>query len=180
MKSQKTLTILRHAKAENGTATQDDASRALAPRGLTGAATIGQYLIQNGLKPEVTLCSTAVRTRQTLAKLQEAFGEELGATYVEKLYNASANEILQVIAADPSLSGVQHVMVVAHNPGLHQLALKLGRHGDDDLLDTLAMKFPPASLAVIRFEGEWHELAVKGGELTAFVTPGIITGEADD
>ena len=174
----KTLYILRHAKAEIGTATQEDFDRALVERGLQGAGLIAAYMIKKRMRPEHVWCSSAMRTRQTVGKLQEYFTPPLAVEYRDKMYNASAGEMLSMLASVGN--DVSSMMMVAHNPGMHQLAVKLARTGDDAMLDTLAIKFPTASLVVVEFETDsWRDIAVSSGKLVDFVSPGTLGGIDD-
>ena len=174
----KTLYILRHAKAETGTATQEDFDRGLVERGLQAAAMIAAYMLKQKMRPQRVWCSSAARTRQTVMKLQESFVPPLDVEYRDKMYNASAGEMLSMLASLGS--DVQSAMLVAHNPGMHQLAVKLAREGDDDTLDMLAIKFPTASLAVVEFDTEnWRDVAVSSGRLVEFITPSMLGGVDD-
>ena len=175
---QKTLYILRHAKAEVGLPTQDDFDRALAPRGVSDAATLAAHMEKIHLLPELVWCSSAVRTRQTLTRMQEVFAAPLPVEYKDKLYNASAGEMLAMISAAPE--DISSLMVIAHNPGVHQLALKLAQAGDDKPLDTLAIKYPTCSLTVVEFaSAAWRDLAVSHGKLLDFITPKMLGGVDD-
>jgi phosphohistidine phosphatase len=173
MTSQKTLYILRHAKAENGHASQDDHARTLSARGVEGAAVMGNFLVKHGVKPEKVLCSTAIRTAETLIKLEECYRHPLPVEYREKLYLASASDMLAMIADTPE--EIRRLMVIGHNPGIHQLCLKLAKEGDEDLLDTLSLKFPTCAFAAIEFDhATWADLKIASGRLTDFVTPKML------
>jgi phosphohistidine phosphatase len=172
MKNQKTLYILRHAKAETGAAGQEDHTRALIKRGGEAAEHMGKYMAGQGIAPDLVLCSTATRARQTWAQAEKAYKKTPQVEYIDKLYLASANEIINLLAAVPE--SVHSLLVVGHNPGLHQLALKFGRTGDEDLLDTLALKFPTCALATIALANPWREIGKARGVLKNFVTPKII------
>jgi phosphohistidine phosphatase len=175
MINQKTLYILRHAKAEAGSAAQEDHLRHLSARGVEDAARMGAYLVASDVHPERILCSTAVRTAETLMKIEEAYRHTLPVKYVEKLYLASANDMLALIAgADQA---VTKLMVIGHNPGLHQLSLMLAKSGDPHLLEELAMKLPTATFLSIEFSGaSWNGIKHGGGKLTHFVTPKLLGG----
>ena len=175
---QKTLYILRHAKAEVGSATQDDFDRALVLRGLLDAAALAAHMAQRGVMPQLIWCSSALRTRQTLSAMQENFTAPRPAEYHDKLYNASAGEMLALLSSAPD--DVASLMVIAHNPGVHQLALKLAKTGDEKKLDTLAIKYPTCSLTVVEFtNAAWCDLAVSAGTLVDFITPGMLGGVDD-
>lgn len=174
---EKTLIILRHAKAESGAGGQDDHARHINARGLQAAGIIGTYLKQKAIKPDLVVCSGAVRARETWAGVQQAYGAPLSVEYNEKLYLASANETLKQLSSLPET--VKQVLVVGHNPGLHQLAVKMARYGKENLLDTLAIKFPTCALATITFDETWHDAVQARGTLVDFVTPKMLGGDDD-
>jgi phosphohistidine phosphatase len=187
---QKTLILLRHAKAEAG---QDDHARPLAERGIKEAHAMGAYMAAHDILPQKTLCSTARRTRETLNSLSlwervtsasesgegphpAAFGvhplpEGEGIIeFSDAIYNVSENQLLEAVAK--TAEEISSLMMIAHNPGLHQLALRLSRAGDDKTLRQLAAEFPPCSLAVIELGNiSWREIKSARGKLEMFVTP---------
>lgn len=175
MINQKTLIILRHGKAETGTPTQDDHARRLTPRGADAAAAMGAHLAAQGLAPDKVLCSNAARTSETFAQVQAAFPGGLKVEYSQKLYHASAGELLQFIAATPD--DVNTLLLVGHNPGLHQLTLAMSKEGDREAIDTLHLKFPTCALAVISIDAPWYDIALTRGILKSFVTPDMLGGE---
>jgi phosphohistidine phosphatase len=121
----KTLYLVRHAEAAPGRLLLPDHDRPLTERGRREAATMGQRVAQritpHGAPPDVLLASSATRARSTAELLAQALGIARERIVVnERLYNATADELLGEIAqldAQP-----QSVMVVAHNPGLTDLA----------------------------------------------------------
>ena len=166
----KTLYILRHAKAETGLATQDDHDRALTGRGILAAQEMGKYLVAQGIQPDLVLCSTALRAKMTWEEAQHAYTTVPPTEYSHQAYLASGNELLKLIAPLSELLG--SLMIVGHNPGLHQLCLKLSRQGDDLLLDALTLKFPTCAFAAIALgEVTWDVVAKANGELKLFTTP---------
>src|ERR1700710_2703478 len=111
------LILFRHAKAEPRALTGEDIGRPLDPQGRKDAALMGAVLAGEGLTPDLVLVSSAKRTQETWACLASAFPAAKSRVCAD-LYNASAEEI----AAEVGACGVQAgtVMVVAHNPGLHE------------------------------------------------------------
>ena len=171
----KTLTILRQGKAETGSAHQEDRTRELTLRGMQAAEIMGKYLLQRGKLPEQILCSPAKRTRETLEYLQSVLPKSLPVEFVDKLYLASAKEMLDILAGVDEKKS--HVLLIGHNPGLHELCLKLAKSGDRKLLDILAIKFPTCAMATITFDTHWDELS--HGTLADFTTPKMLGGEED-
>jgi phosphohistidine phosphatase len=196
MGKSKTLYILRHAKAEMGTANQEDHERSLVERGIEAAQNLGKYMVRHKIMPDHVLCSTAERASQTLHHLfpfplREGAGGgvlkkipptltlplegggNIEVEYSEKAYLASGNELLNLIAG--TSEKVNSLLVVAHNPGLHQLCLKLAKKGDEKLLDTMTMKFPTCTFAAIDLgKIAWNAVAKAEGELVLFITPKVI------
>lgn len=167
-----TLSLLRHAKSAWDDPSLADHERPLAPRGEKAAPQIGRHIAAEGLVPDLVLCSTAMRTRQTLAlALLEWPTKPANIAYEDDLYFATPSALRARLAAlgrSPN-----HVMLVGHNPGLHALALELTGGGAKGLIIRLARKFPTAAFAVVDFETakDWSDARPAAGTLRTFVTP---------
>jgi len=111
-----TLAIARHAKSDWGDPGLPDHDRPLNARGQKDAPAMAKLLAARGFRPETIVSSTATRARTTAA----AFSDALGVPVVlePSLYGAAPDTLLAVAAA----SGVDRVLVVAHDPGLSELA----------------------------------------------------------
>ena len=133
---------------------------------------MGWHLARKGLKPDLILCSDAVRTQATLALvLPKLSPPPPHVVFEEALYLARPDTILDVIRSNVE-EATKSVMVIGHNPGLHALALTLIGDGNKKGLRQLAMKFPTAALAVITFDtAHWPEIGPTLGNLASFVTP---------
>lgn len=176
---QKTLYILRHAKAETGHPNQDDHSRKLVERGIEAAQITGAFLFRKNIRPAKVLCSDAVRTRETWAQIETIYPTPLNVEFSRKIYMASANEMIQQLVRLPNQ--LSSVMLIGHNPGVHQICLKLAKEGDEDLLDMLYLKFPTCSFAAIDLGNiSWSDVADAHGTLVDFVTPKMLAGIVDD
>jgi phosphohistidine phosphatase len=167
------LILLRHAKAERASANGRDFERPLAPRGREDAAKIGAYMAQQGLVPDRVLVSPAQRTRETWTLITAALSATPTAKYDERLYDAKAETIVQVIREAPQPT---HTMcVVAHNPGLQQFALLLIGAGDSEARERIAQKLPTCGLLVIDFAIDvWDRLQAGQGRLDRFVSPRML------
>ncbi|MFW0777458.1 MAG: SixA phosphatase family protein [Rickettsiales bacterium] len=173
MALQKTLTILRHAKAETGDAGQDDKERGLAERGEMATKIVGAHLVQCEVNPDLVLCSDATRTVKTLRAVEQVYARPLQVRYEPRLYLASANEMLNLIAEVPD--EVQHLMLVGHNPGMHELAMKLSKEGEEEVIDRLAIKFPTCAVARFNCYGpDWKTLADSRTRLIDFSSPKML------
>lgn len=165
----KTLILLRHAKSDWADPTLADHDRPLAARGRDAAPKMGAWLKTHGPRPELVLCSTATRARQTLALALEALGDTPETRFDRGLYLAGGAGVLARLRQAPDAAGT--VMVVGHNPDLEQLARRLATTGDKTALARLAEKYPTAGLAVIELPVERWAEAGDGGRLVAFETP---------
>jgi phosphohistidine phosphatase len=161
-----TLYLLRHAKSSWADQTLPDRDRPLAPRGRRDAKRIAKHLRRLRLEPVLVLCSSAVRTRETLALVQPAF-ETSAVRLEDDLYAASADELLARLRLVQDVVG--SVMLIGHNPGLQRLGLVLASAGDE--LERLEAKFPTAALATLTFAMTWSRLTPADALLEAYVVP---------
>ena len=166
----KTLVLMRHAKSAWDNADLPDIDRPLSPRGQKAAPLMGERLQKAGIRPDIVLCSTAKRARETLDLMTAAIPKKAKVQQVKELYMAVPREMLNVVAKSPD--SVETVMLVGHNPGMGSLAAWLAGDGDGELLGKIRRKFPTAAIAVITFDvAHWSEVAGEGGTLTAFLRP---------
>jgi phosphohistidine phosphatase len=165
-----TLSLLRHAKSSWDHPQLKDFDRPLSSRGEAAAPRIGAFMAEHGIMPQLALVSTAVRTRQTLDLVLPWLPKRPVTVFEDTLYLATPTVMLARLRRVEA--GYGHVMIVAHDPGLHGLAMSLAGTGEPALLGALAAKFPTAALAVIDFDaGAWPKVRPGGGRLRLFVTP---------
>ncbi len=145
----KTLYLLRHAQAEPATATQDDHARHLSAQGIAQAERLGIYLRSRHFAPERVLCSTATRTRETFAHLQKQLDAAPAADFTDRLYHASLASALQLIQSIPD--STESLLLVGHNPVIHQLAAKLCADAEHALAEELALRYAPCTFAGFTF-----------------------------
>ena len=164
------LLLFRHAKAERSEPGQEDHSRALIERGRKDAARIGGYMATHALVPDRVLVSPAKRTQETWKYLSAAFRPAPAAQSAERLYDATPHAILALIKDAPAAA--HSLMVVGHNPGLHEVALLLIASGDVELRERLHEKLPTSGLIIIDFAfDDWSKLHPQSGRLERFVSP---------
>lgn len=164
------LLLFRHAKAERSEPGQEDRSRALEERGRRDAGRIGAYMATHSFIPDRVLVSPAKRTQETWKYLSAALRPAPAAQTAEPLYDATPQAILALIKDTPA--SARTLMVVGHNPGLHEVALTLIASGDVELRERLHEKFPTAGLVIIDFAFDaWNELHPQSGRLERFVSP---------
>jgi len=162
--------LYRHAKSDWNQATTDH-ERPLNARGRRDARSMAVFMntcfTREHCQPEQILCSTASRTRQTLAVLVDMLGYPPARTLFEdSLYLASREHLLQRVRMLES--GLQRVMLVGHNDGL-ELLLELlcpdaPRKDNGRLLAT-------ANLAMIRLDTDWRTIQPASGSLDRLVRP---------
>jgi phosphohistidine phosphatase len=145
---------MRHAKSSWKDASLDDHDRPLAGRGRKASKAIGRYMRDHDVEPELVLCSSAKRARQTLERLGPA---GMDARIEPELYGAGAGSLLARLREVPD--EVSSVLLIGHNPGMQELAHRLA--GLDD-------KFPTAALATFEVDG-WSRLET--AELIDYVRP---------
>lgn len=162
--------LLRHAKSDRANADVADHDRKLNERGRAAASAVGAYLVAEELTPALVLCSTATRTRETCDYLVADFGQRPSIRYERRLYLATPEAIINIVAALPN--SIRSVLVIGHNPGLHFAAQAIASAGKAKARTRLHEKFPTAALAVIDFETtDWRDVKACNGRLERFVKP---------
>jgi phosphohistidine phosphatase len=146
----RSLVLLRHAKS----AWPDlpDQERPLARRGLHDAPAVGRWLRTEGYVPDLVLCSTARRAQETWQLAATELRGNPPVYWDERLYQASAAELLDLIRQAPPESST--MVVVGHDPAIAELALILAE-----------------AAAVLEFNGTWRLLGPGQAQLTRFVIP---------
>ena len=164
------LLLFRHSKSERSEPGQPDLFRALIERGRRDAARIGTYMASHGLVPDRVMVSPANRTQETWKCAAAAFRPAPAAMTVERLYDATQHTIFALIKDVPV--SVHTLLIVGHNPGLHELALMLIASGDVDARELLREKLPTSGLVIIDFAfDDWSQLHPQSGRLERFVSP---------
>ena len=163
------LVVLRHAKSAwpEGVA---DHERPLAARGLRDAPAAGRALAEADCLPDLALCSTAVRARQTWELASDQWGTPPPVRHDRRLYGADAAELLSVV--HEVSAEVETLLLVGHNPGLEELVLDLAGDDLDDALEEVRAKFPTSAIAVLAWHGPaWEALAPGTALLTSMLVP---------
>jgi phosphohistidine phosphatase len=163
------LVVLRHAKSAwpDGVA---DHQRPLAPRGRRDAPAAGRALVEAGCLPDLALCSTAVRARETWELASAQWGTPPPVRHDPRLYAAGVPDLLAAVHEVSAEVGT--LLLVGHNPGLEELVLDLAGDGLDDTLDRVRVKFPTSAIAVLAWHGaSWRALAPGTALLTAVMVP---------
>jgi phosphohistidine phosphatase len=164
----KRVYLLRHAKSSWKDRSLADRDRPLARRGRRAAKAMAGHLEAEEIRPDLVLCSPALRTRETLERIEPGFGAEVEARVDEQLYGASEASLFERVKRLPD--EVRSVMLIGHNPGLEELALALASEGER--LARMRDKYPTAALATVDLPAEsWSAVERGSGHLVAFVRP---------
>jgi phosphohistidine phosphatase len=177
------LMLLRHAKTENDAPSGRDQDRRLDNRGRHDAAEIGGWIGRHPPFPDLVLVSPAVRAHQTWEIAWEAMKERVPAPQVElvaELFGADVSHLLETIR-DASSADPKRLMIVGHNPGMHELALALAGSGDPAGRHALTDNLPTSGLAVFDFSiDDWSDVAFRRGRLVLFVSPKLLKQTSGD
>jgi phosphohistidine phosphatase len=166
------LWVLRHAKA--AAQGRDDHSRPITARGRRQATEVGRYVARTAVtgatRPELVLSSSARRAVQTAELVVAELGADVELVVEHRLYHAGPDDVVDIVRElgdDP-----ESVLVVGHNPTVHELALDLVDDGDAARNAALEQGFPTATLAVIAVAApSWSRLATGTGTLLDLHTP---------
>jgi phosphohistidine phosphatase len=165
----RTLLLLRHAKSDYPPGVADH-DRPLAPRGIREAGLAGDWIRANAPSVDAVLCSTATRTRETLANTRIDAPVE----FSDRLYDASPGTVLGVINGVGALFGdADTLLVIGHEPTMSQLALGLAdaTSSNQSAAEQISTKYPTSAVAVLRTENSWEALTLHGAALVAFHVP---------
>ena len=175
------LMLLRHAKTENDAPSGRDQDRRLDSRGRHDAAEIGGWIATHPPFPDAVLVSPAVRAHQTWEMTWAAMKGVVPPPQVgllPELYGADPSQLLQTIRA-ASGTDPRQLMMIGHNPGMHELALALAGSsaGRKALVDNL----PTSGLAIFDFAvDDWNDVSFRRGQLVLFVSPKLLKRAAGD
>jgi len=170
----KHLWILRHGKAVQDGRDGDDHARALTGRGRRQTVQVAAFLAAQraagAATPDLVLSSSAVRARRTAEAVHGALGDGVPLDIERALYGADPDDVVDRLRLVPDETA--SVMVVGHNPTLHQLAVLVDAPDDDAGRRRLDEGFPTAALAVIALDiSSWTQLAPGSGRLEELFVP---------
>jgi phosphohistidine phosphatase len=171
------LLLLRHAKTERPEPGERDRDRRLTKRGRDDAPLIGAYMARHGLVPDLALVSPATRAEETWALVAKALPTAPKVVEEEGIYNAGRDKLIGIIrkARDAHV-----LLVVGHNPGLHELAVSLIASGDVEARERVNEKLPTSGLVVIDLPfDDWSRLHPNAGRIERFVSPRLIEEATD-
>ena len=166
--------LLRHAKTERPRQNTRDYDRKLTKRGRNNARAVATYMVQYCLVPDQVIASPARRAQETWAALANTFGEGPKVIVDERIYDATAEQVVDVIC---EAGGTRSLLVVGHNPSLHDLAVQLIKSGDIEMRERISENLPTSGLVVIDLPIEsWSQLHQhpQAGPLRRFISPRLI------
>ena len=169
------LWLLRHAKSSWDDPGLDDHDRPLAPRGERAAATMASHLPLAGVRPQLVLCSSALRARQTLGLVLTSLGDrlEVEIRIDPGLYTFDAQVLLGRLRSVPD--DVRSLLLVGHNPAVQELALLVADGGASR--DRVAAKLPTGALVTITLPDDpWARLGESDAEIEGLVVPRDLSG----
>lgn len=149
----RTLYLLRHAKTERPESGVDDHDRRLTPRGVRDAAAAARHLVSVSPAPQLVLCSSAVRARQTLEPIAAALPATATVSIEPGLYGAASAAIMARLRRVPA--DTSSVLVIGHNPAVHELAVALTGAGDPELVAMVMERLPTAALVTLESDEPW-------------------------
>lgn len=169
--SMRRLFLLRHAKSSWADPGLVDFDRPLNRRGREAAPRMGEYMREEGLLPDLVLCSAARRAQETWDLVSQELGKEAPVKVQRGLYLATPSRLLTTI--NRQTPEVEALLLVGHNPGMETLTARLaGRDSKKKAVLSLQEKFPTATLAVFDCDiADWSDLEEGGGRLVHLVKP---------
>jgi phosphohistidine phosphatase len=165
----KILTLLRHAKSGWDDPVSRDFDRPLNPRGRRAARTVGREMKAQGLAFDLVLASPARRVMETLDEVAAGYGA-IAPEYDRRLYLAATATLLDIVRHAPDTA--ERLLLVGHNPGLEELALRLAQGEGDALRGEVEVKYPTGTVAEIELPAEsWAEVKEGTGRIARFIRP---------
>jgi phosphohistidine phosphatase len=166
----KSLHLLRHAKSSWKDSGLNDHDRPLNKRGRqTAKMMAAAYLRRAKIAPDLVICSTAVRAQQTLDPILKAAKRPPKIVLVRGIHEGAQQTLWEQLWNLPE--SAKSVLLIGHNPALHDLVLELADADSNTLLPSAGGKFPTGAMASFHFDGAWKALEPHGASLASFITP---------
>jgi phosphohistidine phosphatase len=165
------LHLLRHAKS-SWKEDVEDRERPLSRRGREAARRVGKHLPAMVGALDLVLCSSALRTRETLDLVLAEFSPRPRSVIDDELYAASQERLIERLRrlAEEDVN----VLLIGHNPGLHELAISLAETSSPNFRSLASGKFPTAARASFQVSASWSALGSSRHTLVDYVTPGTL------
>ncbi|MCM0020085.1 MAG: hypothetical protein NBV67_08835 [Tagaea sp.] len=119
------------------------------------------------------LCSAATRTRQTLELIQEGFHTRPEISIERRLYLAESEVLATRLGElDARAPLPASVLLIGHNPGLEDLALRLIPPAETATRARIEGKFPTCAFVALRFVSDgWGRIGPANATLEAYRIP---------
>jgi phosphohistidine phosphatase len=176
-KAMKSLHLLRHAKSSWKDPGLNDHDRPLSKRGRQTAKMMAAYLRRAKIAPDLVICSTAMRARQTLNPIAKA-KKPPKVVLEREIYGGAQRALWEQLWNLPE--SAKSVLLIGHNPALQDLALELAHADLNKLPASAGGKFPTGAMASFRFDGAWKALEPHGAVLASYITPKAIADSNQD
>ncbi|MBL1321748.1 MAG: histidine phosphatase family protein [Methylophaga sp.] len=163
-----TLYLMRHAKSDWSGSGSSDFERPINERGKRSALIIGQWLLDNEHIPQHIVSSSAVRAKQTTELATSIISPEI-ISYEKELYLASVETLLHLIQTYKT--GLNSLMVVAHNPGLEELVEYLIVKSEQSGSGITSMT--TANMAIFEYSDNQFDIKNDKGRLIEFIRPSV-------
>jgi phosphohistidine phosphatase len=169
----KRLFLLRHAKSSWADPGRADFERPLNGRGRKAALAMAEWLAVRNLAPDLILCSAARRTRETLAAVRPALGPTAEVAIEQRLYLAEEDQLFaRLVELDDLAHPPASVILIGHNPGLGDLALRLIPREQQEIRRRIAAKFPTCAFVDLSFPCDaWDAIDARCATLNAYLVP---------
>jgi phosphohistidine phosphatase len=164
----KTLVLVRHAKS-SWDHDVDDHERPLSGRGRRDAEALGRLLAADGVRPDLALCSDAIRTRETWDRAVAAGATSAEVRYAREIYHAWVPELVALIRKVPG--HVNTLLMLGHAPGIPDLVEHLCVRTNSADWAKLDNKYPTSGLARVHVPGSWAEVGKARAQLISFAVP---------
>ena len=155
---------MRHAESGWAAPGQRDFDRTLTDRGYAEAEAVADIAADKGYGPDLVLCSTAVRCRETADTIRPAIGVDTEVRFVDELYNASADTYLDILSAQ---NDYRSVMIIGHNPTIEEVLERLV--GPQAAHSASPQGYPTAGMAVLDRSENPAQAAAAGWIITDMV-----------
>jgi phosphohistidine phosphatase len=166
----KRLAVLRHAKSSWADPGMADFDRPLNERGRKAARLIGREMTARKMRFDCVLASPAERVRETIRGVQEEYRLEPAVRFEQRIYEAGARTVVDLVKGLPD--DCESVLLVGHNPGLHELVLDLADRDEHGFRDRIRGKFPTAALASVELPVKtWRNLQAGTGKIVELILP---------
>lgn len=161
----KTLYLIRHAKSDWSEENKADLDRGLSKRGTKDLKSMGSYLLEKKIKPDLILSSPALRAKLTAKKISKKIKYDKDIKYIDKLYMPDPETILDILSDQKDKN--KKIFLVNHNPALTELANML----TDENIDNI----PTLGIVAIKFDiKKWKDIKEAKGKMDLFVYPKLL------